>query len=122
MLERDGARALHIVEAHSRDEADVARNEWQHAWREEAKQPRAKAQCERDRRLLHHPRSDRSMADVSDVSPGVIGPVLRHCSTPFRSMRKVEGTPTVRNCVEIRSSGSRHTGNDIWKSFMNPRI
>ena len=60
--------------------------------------------------LPHQPPSARSMAFVSVVSPGWMGPVLRHRNIPVRSTRKVAGTPTRRNCVETCSSGSCQTG------------
>src|SRR5690606_13041639 len=120
--QRHATRSLHVVQAQAGDEADVARDQREHAGREEAQHARGEADADAQRSALHQTPRASSMADASDESFGAMGPVFRHRSTPSRSIRKVAGTPTMRNCVDTRSPGSRQTGKVIWNSCMKARM
>lgn len=114
MNKGDPPRLFDIFQAQSRNKAYVTRNQRQNTGREKTQDTRSKADHQTNGSWLHVQESRaRSIAAVKAGSFGEMGPVFLQRSTPFLSIRKVAGTPTARNLVEILSSGSRQTGNVI---------
>ena len=72
MRERHPPRAPDVVDAETGDEADVARDQWQHARREKAENSSREADGDAERGSLHPQDLPRalSIAAASDASPG----------------------------------------------------
>src|SRR5690606_26724183 len=116
-----------LIEPEPRDERRVARDQRQHARREEAQQSGGELYGEPECLCLHQPASPLSTVlpcrsvcrTTSSVSParGSNRPIHRRTIRPSASIRYVSGTPASRNARVTRSSGSSRMVNVIsWSS------